>query len=90
MVCYLLGEENIEIFWCYCLWNNYIEIKGVCENNFKGIDVKFLLNVMMVVMGVSGLGKSMLVCDVFYKVLKCEYSEVSEWLGEFIFLEGDV
>ena len=41
---------------CHRPWNNYIEIKGARENNLKGIDVKFPLNVMTVVTGVSGSG----------------------------------
>lgn len=90
MVKYLLGEEIIFVLEYCCLWNNYIEIKGVCENNLKGVDVCFLFNVMMVVMGVSGLGKSILVCDIFYCVLKCELDECSECFGEFVFIEGDL
>ena len=38
-------------------WNNYIELKGARENNLKGVDVRFPLNVMTVVTGVSGSGK---------------------------------
>ena len=55
---YLLGEELIELPSHHRLWNSYIEIKGARENNLKGIDVRFPLNVMTVVTGVSGSGKS--------------------------------
>ena len=41
-----------------------IVIKGARENNLKGIDVKFPLNVLTVVSGVSGGGKSTLVRDI--------------------------
>ena len=54
---YLLGEENIEIPRCHRPWNNYIEIKGARENNLKGIDVKFPLNVMTVVTGSQRFGE---------------------------------
>ncbi len=87
---YLLGEERIPLPLSHRSWNNYIEIKGARENNLNGIDVKFPLNVMTVVTGVSGSGKSTLVRDIFYKVLKREYSEVSDRPGEFLSLEGDV
>jgi excinuclease ABC subunit A len=71
---YLTGEEQIPIPNHRRPWNNYIEIKGACENNLKSIDVRFPLNVMTVVTGVSGSGKSSLVRDVFYQALKrhCE------------------
>lgn len=46
-----------------------IEIIGVKENNLKNVKVKFLLGMFMVVIGVFGLGKSMLVNDIFYKLL---------------------
>ena len=87
---YLLGEETIDPPVAHRPWNNYIEVKGVRENNLKGIDVRFPLNVMTVVTGVSGSGKSTLVRDVFFKALKREYSESSERPGEHLSLEGDL
>lgn len=54
---YLLGEETIPVPPHHRPWNNYIEIKGARENNLKGVDVRFPLNVMTVVTGVSGSGK---------------------------------
>jgi len=67
---YLTGKEEIEVPKKRRKWNNYIEIKGARENNLKNIDVRFPLNVMTVVTGVSGSGKSSLVRDVFYQALK--------------------
>ena len=67
---YLRGDEKIETPKFRRPWNNFIEIKGVKENNLKGIDVKFPLNVITAVTGVSGSGKSSLVCDVFYAAMK--------------------
>jgi excinuclease ABC subunit A len=67
---YLTGEDQIPIPARRRKWNNYIEIKGARENNLKLIDVKFPLNVMTVVTGVSGSGKSSLAHDVFYRGMK--------------------
>lgn len=87
---YLLGEETIDRPLTHRSWNNYIEIKGARENNLKGIDVLFPLNVMTVVTGVSGSGKSTLVRDIFYKALKREFSEATDRPGEFVSIEGDL
>jgi excinuclease ABC subunit A len=67
---YLTGEEQISVPNRRRKWNNYIEIKGARENNLKSINVKFPLNVITVVTGVSGSGKSSLVRDVFYRGVK--------------------
>ncbi|MDR3060831.1 MAG: excinuclease ABC subunit UvrA [Dysgonamonadaceae bacterium] len=74
---YLTGAEQIDVPKKRRKWNNYVEVKGACENNLKSIDVRFPLNVMTVVTGVSGSGKSSLVRDVFYQALKshCENSK---------------
>ena len=87
---YLLGEETIPVPEHRRPWNNYIEIKGARENDLKGVDARFPLNVMTVVTGVSGSGKSTLVRDIFYRALKRELDECSERPGEFVSIEGDL
>lgn len=87
---YLLGEETIPTPAQRRPWNNYIEIKGARENNLKGVDARFPLNVMTVVTGVSGSGKSTLVRDIFYRALKRELDECNERPGEFISIGGDL
>ena len=87
---YLLGEEKVEVPRSRRAWNNYIEIKGARENNLKGVEARFPLNVMTVVTGVSGSGKSTLVRDIFYRALKRELDECSERPGEFTSIGGDL
>lgn len=87
---YLLHKEQIEVPAYRRKWNNYIEILGARENNLKGIDVKFPLNVMTVVTGVSGSGKSSLVKTVFYAALKKYYGGVAEKTGQFGSLKGSM
>ena len=50
-------------------WNMSINIEGAAHNNLKNINVSFPLQVMTVVTGVSGSGKSSLVRDVLFKAL---------------------
>jgi len=87
---YLLGQEKIAIPSQRRKWNNYIEVIGARENNLKGINVKFPLNVMTVVTGVSGSGKSSLVRNVFYTALKKHYGGVADRTGQFGTLKGSM
>jgi len=87
---YLLGLEKIDIPVQRRKWNNYIEVIGARENNLKGINVKFPLNVMTVVTGVSGSGKSSLVKTVFYAALKKHYGGVADRTGQFGTLKGSM
>ena len=86
---YLTGQESIPLPTGRRPWNMSILLKGARMNNLKGIDVKFPLNVMTVVTGVSGSGKSSLVKGILYPALKRHLSEVAEQPGEYIALEGD-
>ncbi|MCL1942739.1 MAG: excinuclease ABC subunit UvrA [Candidatus Azobacteroides sp.] len=87
---YLTGREQIEVPRHRRKWNNYIEITGARENNLKNVSVKFPLNTMTVVTGVSGSGKSSLVRQILYIALKKHYDETSERNGQFDELKGDL
>ena len=87
---YLLGKEQIPVPATRRPWNLFIEIKGARMNNLKGINVKFPLNVMTVVTGVSGSGKSSLVKGILYPAMKRQLDEVAELPGEFSSISGDI
>ncbi len=86
---YLTGEDKIEVP-VRRKWNNFIEVKSAAQNNLKGIDVKFPLNVMTVVTGVSGSGKSSLVRDVLYRSLVRYYEGSGDVPGTHANLSGDM
>lgn len=86
---YLNGVMNIDIPAQRRKWTDYIELSGVRENNLKGFDVKFPLNVLVAVTGVSGSGKTSLVKRILYPALKKIYGGYGEKTGKFDKLSGD-
>ena len=86
---FLSGKDSIPVPETRRRWNRYIEIRGARANNLKGIGVRFPLNVMTCVTGVSGSGKSSLVRDILFNAIKRNLDEVGDRPGEFASLEGD-
>lgn len=86
---YLTRKLNIPVPQTRRPWNLAIDLKGCRMNNLRGIDVRFPLNVMTAVTGVSGSGKSSLVKGILYPALKRHMNEVADQPGEYISLEGD-
>lgn len=87
---YLNGEEKIDVPKIRRKWNNYIEVLGARQNNLKNVNVKFPLNAMTVVTGVSGSGKSSLITEVLNNALKRYYKETSDQNVEYNGLSGDL
>ncbi len=86
---YLTHEETIPVPASHRPWNRKIVVKGARMNNLKGIDVEIPLNVMTVITGVSGSGKSSLVKGILYPALKRHLGGVCDAPGEYMGLEGD-
>lgn len=85
---FLTGRVKIEVPRYRRPWNNYIELQGVTENNLKNINVRFPMNVLTVVTGVSGSGKSSLVTGVLYPALKKFYGGTADHTGDYSTLSG--
>jgi excinuclease ABC subunit A len=86
---YLTHTEDIPVPRSRRPWNQAIEIKGARMNNLQGIDVQIPLNIMTVVTGVSGSGKSSLVKGILYPALKRHLGDVCDAPGEYMGLGGD-
>lgn len=70
--------------------NYWITVEGAMEHNLKDINVRFPLNTLTVVSGVSGSGKSSLVGDILYPALFRRINETGEAPGTFRGLSGSL
>ena len=86
---YLLHQEEIPVPKSRRPWNQKIDIKGARMNNLRGINVSIPLNVMTVVTGVSGSGKSSLIKGILYPALKRLHGDVCDAPGEYMGLGGE-
>ncbi len=87
---YLSGKDSIPLPKSRRKWHDAIVIKGARENNLKGIDVRFPLNVFTVVTGVSGSGKTSLVKRILYPALQKAIGNYSgEQTGLYDGIDGD-
>ncbi len=86
---YLNGRMRIPLPDTRQKWTDYIEITGASENNLKRIDVKFPLNILTVVTGVSGSGKSSLVRGILYPALNRLLDKAGMKAGRFGKLAGN-
>jgi excinuclease ABC subunit A len=88
---YLNGSLRIDIPEKRRSWSNYIQIHGARLNNLKNVNVKFPLNLMTCVTGVSGSGKTSLVKGILYPALqKATGNFTSVKTGEIESITGDI
>jgi len=65
--------------------DGHIVIRGACQNNLKGLDLKLPLGELIVVTGVSGSGKSSLAFDTVYSEGQRRYVETfSPYARQFL------
>ena len=86
---YLNGTEKIEVPAQRRKWSNFIEILGARQNNLKNLKIKFPLNTLTVVTGVSGSGKSSLVSDILFPALTKLMGGYGEKAGQHDAILGD-
>ncbi len=86
---YLNGTEKIPVPGQRRTSKKQITIRGARENNLKNIDVTFPLNVLTVISGVSGSGKSSLVKRLLYPIMLKELGGYGEKAGHYTEMEGD-
>jgi excinuclease ABC subunit A len=67
-----------------------ITVEGARQNNLKGINVEFPLNLICVVSGVSGSGKTTLVKQILYPALQKMKGEFADKVGLHRSIKGDV
>ncbi len=89
---YLTGRRKVPMPSVRRKWTNYIALTGATQNNLKlsGITVKFPLNVLTVVTGVSGSGKSSLVNDVLFKAVRNHVKQELQETGKYEKIGGDL
>jgi len=80
---YLTGEKQIPVPSIRRKWHNSIEIQGARENNLRNLTIKFPLNNLTVITGVSGSGKTSLVGSILYPALSRHLDEYGKQSGEF-------
>lgn len=85
---YLNGIEKIIVPETRRRYTDFIEIKGAYENNLKNISVKFPLNIITVISGVSGSGKSSLIRSILYPAIKKHLGGYADKTGSFDIIQG--
>ena len=85
---YLRGDLKIDLVSKNRAPTGFLKLRGVSTNNLKNIDIDIPLGVLVCVTGVSGSGKSSLVCDTLYKHLLLLKGHAVENPGKIQGIEG--
>ncbi len=86
---YLYNQLTIQLPNKRRKWKEFIELTGARENNLKNLNVRFPLNVLTAVTGVSGSGKTSLVKNILFPSLRKLFGGYGEKTGKFDKLSGD-
>ncbi len=86
---YLKGSEKIEIPARRRTSEKYVKIIGARENNLKNLDVNIPLDMLTVISGVSGSGKSSLIKKLLYPIMLKKLGGYGEKSGQFTEVEGN-
>lgn len=71
-------------------WTDFVIIEGAEENNLKRVSAKIPLNIMTVITGVSGSGKTSLVKSILYPALKKRFGGFSGKTGKYKYINGNI
>jgi len=71
-------------------FKDFIEITGARENNLKNINIKFPLNLLCVITGVSGSGKTSLVKRILFPAIKKIHGGYGDKTGNFGRITGNI
>lgn len=87
---YLRGMKKIVVPDYRRQWRDKLSITGAYANNLKSVDVDIPLNVLTVVTGVSGSGKTSLIKGVLFDVLQKRFDGNTDYVGKCAGFAGDM
>ncbi len=85
---FLSGERKIRVPEKRRLFDEFITVRGACENNLQNVTVKIPLGVFTAVTGVSGSGKSSLINQTLFPAAANMFNTVKQRVGKCDGIDG--